>query len=204
MNNELYQLLLSLKIGDGCFVNQRKVGRPTYRVMCNSINYDYVDYKANVLNKFGIDVKFYTKCSGYGSTKLQRAFNTHVEPEITIVGRMTIEQILSDLDLSGLILYYLDDGSLHKNKHFMNLYCNSFTYEQTEQLIDVLYKFFPMQRCKHSVEHKKDGRNFNYVYIPVCVAREFSVHIREFLIQNNIDSLLYKTISPSQTIENIE
>ena len=114
---------------------------------------------------------------------------------------MSIDEILDSLDLHGLILYYLDDGSLHKRKHFMHIYCNCFNYDETEHLIDIIYKFFPIKRCSHRFDKKKDGRKFNYIYIPTAVAYEFSIVVYKFLVDNNISSLLYKAISPSQTIE---
>lgn len=203
MDNELYQLLLSLKLGDGCYVNQRKLSKPTYYVMTNAINHDYVQYKERLLNNHGIETAHYIRHSGYGSSKLQHGIRTHVEVETTIVGRMSIDDIVKDLDLFGMCLYYLDDGSLHKHKHFMHLYSNSLTYEQIEVLIDKFYGWFPIQRCKHRIEKKKDGREFGYIYIPKIVATSFSENVREILVSNNVESLLYKTIPPSQTIENI-
>jgi len=203
MDNELYQLLLSLRLGDGCFVNQRKLSKPTYSVMTNTINQEYVNYKERILNSNNILTKHYTSHSGYGSSKVQYGIRTRVEPEITIVGRMEVEDIIKDLDLFGMCLWYLDDGSLHKTKHFMNLYCNSLTYEQTELVIDRLYEWFPVKRCTHLYDSKKDGRKFGYVYIPKTVAAQFNEHVRKLLVDNHIDSLLYKTIPPSQTIESI-
>ena len=203
MENKLFQLLLSMKIGDGCYINHRKLYAPTYCLSTNSINKDYVDYKKQELNKHNIYTSEFLGKSGYASKKPIYGVRTRVEPEITLVGRMTISEILDNLDLYGLILYYLDDGSLHKSKYFMHIYCNKFTDEEVEQLIDVIHKFFPEKRCSHRKEHKKDGRTFNYVYINKQVAEKFSEYVREFLLENNINSLLYKTISPSQTIENI-
>lgn len=204
MNNELFQLLLSLKIGDGCYINQRRIHTPTYYVSTNSINLDYVEFKKRLLNKYKIHTNDYIGKSEYGSKKPIYGIKTRVEPEITIVGRMSVDEILDSLDIYGLILYYLDDGSLHKSKHIMNIYCNSFTWDETEHLINVIYKFFPSKRCTHLYDKKKDGRIFNYVYVNTCVTSEFSSLVREFLINNNINSLLYKTISPPQTIENVD
>lgn len=204
MTNELYQLLLSLKIGDGCYVNQRKKSKPTYYLTTRSINSDYIDYKQHLLNKYNIFTRKFTGVSGFNSLKIQSCFRTRVEPEITLVGRMSVDEILDCLDIYGLCLYYLDDGSLHKHKHFMNLNCNSFTYKETEHLIDVIYKIFPIQRCSHRIDKKKSGKQYNYVYVPPKVAREFSKYVHKFLIDNNIQSLLYKTIPPSQTIESIK
>lgn len=204
LDSTLYQLLMSLKIGDGSFVNQRKHSEPTYYLTTRSINTDYIAYKQRILERNGIHTTSFEGRSGYNSKRIQSAFRTRVEPEITIVGRMSTDIILEQLDILGLILYYLDDGSLHKNKQFMHLYCNTFNYDETEHLIDTIYRFFPNKRCSHRFDKKRDGRSFNYVYIPTSVSRVFSQYIYRFLIDNNISSLLYKVISPPQTIENIE
>lgn len=50
MDNELYQLLLSLKIGDGCYITQSR-NRNTYSLKSSSVNADYLKYKKDVLSK---------------------------------------------------------------------------------------------------------------------------------------------------------
>lgn len=202
MNNELYQLLLSLKIGDGGYVTQSK-GK-TYHLTTNSVNEDYVLYKQHKLEQNGIITRTrHNLYSGYVKDKRLFGFFTHIDDNVSKVGNMSVKDVLNDLDLLGLIYYYLDDGSLHKTKHFMHIYCNSFTVEEAGLLIEVLYKYFPQKRCALRWDKKKDGRSFPYLYVPTCVAREFSIAVRQLLIDNNIHSLLYKTIPPSQTIENI-
>lgn len=202
MNNELYQLCLSLKIGDGCYVSQSSTTK-NFHMSTRSINKDYLDYKRNIFTKNDILTKDIVCPSGYKKGSIIYGFSTRVEPIISVVGNMSKIEILDSLDILGLILYYLDDGSLHKNKHFMHLYCNSFNSLEVEKLIEILYNFFPQKRCPVRYDKKKDGRVFPYIYIPVCVAKEFSKLVYDFLVRNNINSLLYKTISPSQTIENI-
>ena len=195
MHNELFQLLLSGKIGDGSFVNQRKTENKTYRYCTNSICKDYIDHKKLVCDKYCLSTVYeLNKYSGYIPNKQLYAFRTKVHNETTIVGNMTTEEVLQQLDKLGLIYYYLDDGSLHKHKHFMHLYCNNFTSNQAEMLADIIEKFYPQKRCTVRYEHKKDGRVFAVIYIPVIVAKEFSKDVRDFLERHQITSLLYKTI----------
>lgn len=203
MDNELYQLLLSLKIGDGCYITQSR-NRNTYSLKSSSVNADYLKYKKDVLSKFGIVVRD-TKCySGYKKGSQFAGFDTRINPHISKVGQMTKIEVLKNLDCNGLIYYYLDDGSLHKHKNTMHIYCNTFNDEEVQELINILYRLFPIKRCSVHLDKKKDGRVFPYMYLPVCVAYEFSKIVRKFLIENNINSLLYKTISPSQTNKSIE
>lgn len=205
MNNELYQLLLSGKIGDGCFITQtKKSSNKRYYFLTNSINSDYIKHKQDIFTKNGIFTRKLNCSSGYKKTSKIYGFSTNVISEVTEIGNMNIEDVLDNLDLKGLIYYYLDDGTLHKHKHFMHIYCNTFSEHEANKLIELLYKYYPIKKCKLAYDRKKDGRIFPYIRIPVPTAREFSKDIRKFLIDNNINSLLYKTVSPSQTIENIE
>lgn len=199
MDNEIFQLLLSGKIGDGSFINQRKTTDKTYRFSTNSINKDYVEHKKSVFNRCGLKtVDEFNKYSGFNPDKHLYAFRTLITEETTYVGRMSVEDVLLKLDKLGLIYYYLDDGSLHKRKHFMHLYCNSFEENQAVMLVDLIEKYYPQKRCTLRVEHKKDGRMFYVVYIPVTVAKMFSRDVRKFLIKNNIRSMLYKTIEEEE------
>lgn len=201
MNNELLQLLLSLRIGDGCFVTQSN-GK-TYRMQTNGVSHDYIAYKRSVLDANGIKCTSTQTISGYCKDSNIIGFRTVVNEYITAVAKLPIAHIIDSLDLHGLIYYYLDDGTLHKRKHFMHLYCNSFTVEETNYFIDKLYKLFPYKRCTLRFDRKKDGRCFPYIYVPVSVAKELNLVVRDYLIQHDISSLLYKTFPPSQTIETI-
>lgn len=204
MEEELYQLLYSLKLGDGCFITQRKTANKTYRVQTSSIKFDYLKYKENILNKYGIETKDVKCTSGYKVESKIYGFTTHVNRQVTEVGRMSKLEIINKLDINGLICYYLDDGSLHKTKHTMHLYTCSFTDLEVDYLIEKIYELFPIKKCNKRYERKKDGRIFPLIYIPVAVAKEFNNYVRDFLLHNNINSMLYKTFLPSQTIESIE
>jgi hypothetical protein len=204
MNNKLYQLLLSLKLGDGCYITQNVTENKRYRVSTNSIKRDYVEYKRSILESFGLKTKDIKCFSGYNKNSNMYGITTHVTVETTLVGNMSLKSAIEDLDSYGIILLYLDDGSLHKTKHYMHIYCNSFSIEETNLLIDKIFSFYPQKRCALRFDRKKDGRCFPYVYVPKSVACEMNKDVRDFLISNNIDSLLYKTFLPSQTIESID
>lgn len=122
MEHELYQLLLSLRIGDGCFVNQRKTLSKTYHVQTSSINKDYLMQKEKVFNAYKIKTRAMRCVSGYKEDSDICGFVTATTPEITCVGNMDKLSVIDQLDILGLIYYYLDDGSLHKTKHYMNIY----------------------------------------------------------------------------------
>lgn len=190
-----------MKIGDGCYVTQSSGAEKTYRVKTNPTNEDYIRHKEAVINKYGLTTRHITCTSGYKSTSNIFGFTTHVTAETTLVGNMSKHDVIRELDINGVVYYYLDDGSLHNKKHYMNIYCCSFSDDEAKELILKLYTLFPQKMCSLLHDNKKDGRVFPYIYVPTVVAKELSAITRKFLIDNCISSLMYKTISPSQTIE---
>lgn len=195
-SREPSQLLYSLKIGDGCFVTQCKdesVERPNYYLMANSINLDYISHKKSQLDKLGISTQpLHIGKSGYKDSSVIYNFGTRNHPLITKVGNMSITDILKSINVEGLVYLFLDDGTFHQKKHFGHIYCNTFSDEEVELLINVMYKFYPQKRCVKRLDKKKDGRQYPYIYIPVVVMNEFRKDIQKFLEENNINSLMYK------------
>ena len=190
------QLLYSLKLGDGCFVTQCKDEnnpKPNYYLMATSINLDYISHKKSQLDKLGVTTQpLHTGKSGYKDTSIIYSFGTRNHYLISVVGNMRTIDILNSLNVEGLIYLFLDDGTYHQKKHFGHIYCNTFSDEEVETLIDVIYKFYPQKRCVKRIDRKKDGRQYPYIYIPVAVMNEFKKDIQQFLEENNISSLKYK------------
>lgn len=192
------QLLLSAKFGDACYVNMGK----NYKVMFQNKNLDYLSYKKNELNKLGIYTRdFQTVKSGYKKGSFSYSLDTRVNSILTEYAEIPNIQAIRAFNKEGLILFYLDDGTYHQNKHFMHLYCNTFSDIEVDELIKVFFKHYPQKLCAKRVDRKKDGRSYPYIYIPVVVAEVFKKDVHKFLIKNDIPSLLYKTGLPSQTIE---
>lgn len=86
---------------------------------------------------------------------------------------------------------YLDDGSWHKNKQFMHLYCNTFNDSQLELLtakLTLLLGISPRPRK----DRKKDGRSYNYLYFSTDLSRVFGSFVESFVTANQIKSMYYK------------
>lgn len=194
------QALLSSRLGDGCFI---KNGEYCFQFVCKFE--DYLDYKLSCLKKIGIPFREDPKSitlSGYKEGSYSHNFISRNSTKLTEVACLTKKSVIQHLDKEGLIMYFLEDGSYHQRKHFMHLYCNSFTDEEVDALIEKLYEIYPIKRAVKRADRKKDGRSFPYLYIPVSVANIFRQDILDFLLRNNISSLLYKAgVSPSTTIE---
>ena len=191
-----YQLLLSQKVGDGCFITQvkEKDGKENYYFSSNSINLDYINFKKSVFDSIdGMHTHNIREGkSGYNSTSKIYSFDTRNHALISLVGRKKTLEVLDELNKIGLIIFYLDDGTYHQKKHFGHIYCNTFSDEEVDRLIKKVYYFYPQKLCKKRYDRKKDGRFYPYIYIPVCVMDEFKKDIERFLVENKIDSMLYK------------
>jgi hypothetical protein len=203
---KICSVLLSGKLGDGGIYKSSANCFALYV----SVNLDYLQYKHNVLVRNGIKcADITTQNSGYKQGAKSYTFRACVHPTITRVHELSISKTISILTKRSLIQLYLDDGSFHKKKHFMHIYCNTFTVNETEQLADKIFELYPIKRPSLRWDKKKDGRKYPYLYIPTTTAREMREDVLEFLQKHNINSLMYKTgyfentNPPSTTIENV-
>ena len=196
------QCLLSSKLGDGGFYLNGK----THYFLFVSKEKDYLMYKLNQLREAGIPMKDspvgITK-SGYKEGNFSFSFITRNSEKLSKVALMSVREAVDAMSLDGLIMFYLEDGTFHQRKHFMHIYCNTFSVEEAQYLIEKIYSLYPIKKCAIRWDKKKDGRKYPYLYIPVSVANVFKEDVKTFLEDNKIYSLLYKVgISPSTTIEN--
>lgn len=198
----LEDILISGKLGDGCFVKKHK----SSYFQTVSKNIDYLDFKRSVIRENGIlSGRLNVTRSGYNKNKHSYNFSTVSDPKIGYINDLSISEAIKKLTKNGLILYYLDDGSLHKHKEFINLYCNTFSIEEINLLIEKIWSFYPIKVANILWDRKKDGRKYPYLYVSCTTARVFCEDVKHFLIKHNIISLLYKVKNkknlPSTTIE---
>lgn len=128
----------------------------------NCIHEEYIDYKIKLLGDLVSNKSFIDK-NGYNQTPIYR-FYTHVNPDITKIKNMSIEEALTLMDDLGLALWFYDDGSLHKNKLFYNLNTQAYSEEVNRELFVPFLKKFNINAMP-TVERKKDGREFWYLRI---------------------------------------
>lgn len=204
LKSNLNPIILSGKLGDGCIYKNNKE-QQDYNISFSSINLDYLLYKRDELSKLVKVSNIRTQKLGYKIGAISYMFATHKNNQITNIANLNISECIDALDKLSLVMFYLDDGTYHQRKHFMHLYCNKFTIEETEKLIDKIYSLYPQKRGALRWDVKKDGRRYPYIYIPVKTANEFKKDVEKFLLDNEIYSMLYKVgiDSPSETIENI-
>lgn len=132
-----------------------------------------------------------TQASGYGGTKTIYRFDSHVHERITEVANASLSDLIKSIDKIDLYLWYLDDGSWHKDRHTMHLYSNMLDDEETELLIkqiENLYGIAPRKRT----DRKKDGRSFLYLYFPRDLVKVFRPELKRFVTSLELDSMYYK------------
>lgn len=197
-------IILSGKLGDGCIFKNNE-GQKDYNISFVSKNLDYLTYKRDELSKVVKVSNLRKQKSGYKEGAFSFTFTTYMSTLVTNVANLSVTECIEALTKESFIMFYLDDGTYHQKKHFMHLYCNEFTELEVESLISKVYSLYPYKRCSLRWDKKKDGRKYPYIYIPVKTASEIKKDVENFLIKNEIYSLLYKVgvDSPSETIENI-
>jgi len=201
-SSRVQQVVISGKLGDGSLVCQSKK-KGNYCIMFSAVHLDYLLFKRDVLQLFVKATNVSIGKSGYKVGGIHYRFSTRVHPMISAIGNLSISECIEQMSLMGLVMFYLDDGTYHQRKHFMNLYCNTFSDKEIAELIAKIYQFYPVKICAKRWDRKKDGRKYPYLYIPVSTANMLKKDVAQFLLENEIYSMLYKVGLPSTTIESI-
>ena len=153
---------------------------------------DWLTVKRDMCLLKGFDPSHITmQTSGFTGRRDIYTFSTKVAPEITEVYNTPLEDILTGLTKTDLIMWYLDDGSYHIRRHTMHLYCNLLTEVQVNILIKrivALYGITPRRR----EDRKKDGHSYPYLYFPRALVEVFRLDVEQFLLHYKIKSLFYK------------
>lgn len=187
IKQRLRPIVLNAIVGDGCIVKQNNGSYLQF----TSTSLDWITFKRDLCKEFK-PTNLRTQPSGYGGKKTIYVFSTPQHDSISKSENFTIEECIEMLTKTDLIMWYLDDGTYHQKKHFMHLYCNMFTEEQSELLADKIFSLYPVKRPSLRWDKKKDGRKYPYLYIPVKTSNEFKIDVENFLKENDIQSLFYK------------
>lgn len=195
----LEQLLYSGKLGDGCLVHRAKTSVIIFSSKC----LNYLVHKKLILEINGIRTSNITYGkSGYTGRYDIARFSSYSDLRIENVYDMSKCTCIKNLNKLGLIYLFLDDGSLHKKAKTGHIYCNSFTDEEVEVLIDKIWELYPIKRCSKLYDKKKDGRCYPYIYISKYTMKEFVKDVAKFVTYYNITDMFYKADLPSTTIPN--
>lgn len=151
------QVLLTGVFGDGCLPKQGK--EFAYNTRC--IHREYVEYKRRLLGEGKIKE---TINSGYKKSPIF-VLSTFASPEITTIRNNTYEENLALMNDLGIALWFYDDGSFHRKKHFYNLCTHYFDVGIQREIIAPFLESKLGIKITIRPERKKDGRVFYYCCI---------------------------------------
>lgn len=178
-NNQL-QVILTGLFGDGHLTKPRgESSNSTY--VTNCIHKDYIQYKSTLLGDLSLIPNDRINMGFKEGTIYTVASKADIR--ITNILFDSYENNLNKMDELGLALWFYDDGSLHKNKHFYNLNTHAFPRETQEDLFIPFLKKFGII-AKTTIERKKDGRIFYYLSISRHTgAYEISNILRKYYVE---------------------
>jgi len=189
------QVLVGSVLGDGCITKSPSQFGNLGLTVTHGLKQDkYCRWKASLLERVISLVKVKTRKSGFGTGLKETRFNTCHLPQLTEVlapyrdpaGKKVIpERVTEDVDLLGILVWYLDDGSLQRPKRLPSgkardasiVLC---TFSFSNQEIDFLKELL-RQRCgvfpKDSV-HTNRGRRYRGIRLYGDDVRRFVTIIR--------------------------
>jgi len=186
------------KLGDG----HLSVSSPTSnaRAAFNGKNVEWVSFKRDLAIELGYKVSRLKEAhSGYHKGSKLVKFSTKVDKRLTSAYKKEKCKVIELLTKEDLVVWYIDDGSWHKNKKTMHLYCNMLTGKELNTLISLIDGYYGVKPTKR-LDKKKDGREYPYLYFPRKLVELFKVDVKCFLEKHQLNSLLYKIGETSETI----
>jgi hypothetical protein len=184
----MVDIVINARLGDGC---ARNVKTNKLDISFSSVNESLIKYKASIIR--GNCRKGNQNLNAYGKKPIYSTFK-----RIPIDNRSKLDLIRS-IDMDDFILWYLDDGSYHQKKHFMNLNCHALSLDLVLDLQFHLWRVLGID-TKLTPDKKRDGRLFWYLRIPRNQAESIKPDIDFFMLSQNISGLEYKIGKTSETI----
>lgn len=180
------QVILTGIFGDGHISTPEKEGwNSRFKTSCKFR--DYLEFKQKLLSPLKSTIKE-RENNGFKKTSIF-TLNTVCHPDIWNFKLDSIENNLNKLNNIGIALWFLDDGSLHKNNKFYNLNTHSFSEEVHKDLLVPFFKNMGLGNPKVLKDKKKDGRQFCYLYFGKY---EGAYEISNLIRKLGIESYKYK------------
>lgn len=188
LTEEAKQVIIASSIGDGHITHNK--------LMCSSKFREYMEFKSEYFKNL-IPFRLKDKINGGFKKSPITLMDTTVHPFIAEVGSMTLVDKLSKLTGLGIAIWFYDDGSLHKTKHFYNLNTHSYTKEEHTNIIIPFLESKLGVKVRLAYDRKKDGRVFCYCRIGKRMGAE---KVMNLLNKYPVSCYSYKSLSP-ETIE---
>jgi hypothetical protein len=191
---------VNAKLGDGCL--QKSSETSNARAAFTGKDISWISFKRDLAIKEGFEVsQLVSAYSGYKKNMSMVRFSTKTDVRLTYVANTNTVDVLDSLNKKDLIMWYLDDGSWHKTRKTMHLYCNMLNDKELCSLMTRIYFMYGIEP-RRRVDRKKDGRVYPYLYFPRLLVERFKKDVQAFLIENQLESLYYKIGETSETIRN--
>ena len=140
LNEDQLQVVYGSYLGDG-HVDITKKNRYRLRIIHCKKQKEYCEWKANM---FGIAELKYVEKNGYSQKPAYR-FQTKIfdlEDEIPKNTKIVPDWLLDKLDIRGIAIWYMDDGSINKRElkdgsisNYISIHSNNFDYEIQEKFV---------------------------------------------------------------------
>lgn len=192
LNEDQEQILLGSFLGDGSISNHG-INRNRLRIIHGIKQADYCLWKASMFGSKSINIEK----NGY-SQKPAIKFNTKCfsfNQEFNHDKKYTCpDWIIDKLDWRGIAIWYMDDGTLFKNKNGINLYTCSFDYNTQQKFIEKFKSLGIECKC---VEYKKNNKIYYILNINNENTKKFLFNVSKYMH----DNLSYKTLDSYLTNE---
>ena len=164
LNEDQLQVVYGSYLGDG-HVDIIGPNRQRLVVIHGIKQKEYCSWKASL---FGADLDKIEK-NGYAGTPAYR-FTTKCFALRQEVGNKTScpQWILDAIDLRGIAIWYMDDGSIDKTKKCIRLFTNSFDLDSQERFVLKLRSFGIVAHISID-EGVCDGESYKYFYLRIGV-----------------------------------
>ena len=140
LNEDQLQLVYGSFLGDGNIGITKKHRYRLNIIHCEKQK-DYCEWKANM---FGVKELKYIEKNGYSQKPAYR-FHTKIfdlEDEIPKNTKIVPDWLLDKLDIRGIAIWYMDDGSINKRElkdgsisNYISIHSNNFDYEIQEKIV---------------------------------------------------------------------
>ncbi len=155
----------------------------------SNIQLGYLQYKADLLNRLKLSIRFGRDGVYYGSKSFP-CLNQYYSMFYFNDRKNVNLEILNKIDRLGLLIWYLDDGNYHKRDKCSRLHTNCFTYE--EHLI--MQGWFRQKwNILPSIYSFKDqtGKIVHYLSFPVSETMKLHDLFKDFEIPECMKYKLY-------------
>ena len=161
---------VNAKIGDGC-LHLPTPESTNARIHFNSKNLEWLTYKRDLAIKEGFSVSLIKAAySGYSDKTNLYKFTVKTDERLTYVYNHSRSEVLESLTKTDLILWYLDDGSWHKVRSTMHLYCNMLNEDEMDVLINRIGGLYGIRPTKR-IDRKKRRKSLSIFILSKEVGR---------------------------------